>query len=173
MPKVKNSVYPFIPGGSIDKAYVQRYIRDDREINDIREKGYALPKEGGNQKKYWTAVNQPNVNYPESTKLVRVPRGDVKENKAVSADSIELHDKKTGKWSPIRGGSLGGSSGVGTSANPIEIMLGADLDPKAMIGRAKRERMELEGMKRGGRVKSASSRADGIAQRGKTRGKMR
>jgi hypothetical protein len=29
------------------------------------------------------------------------------------------------------------------------------------------------GMKRGGRVKSASSRADGIAQRGKTRGKMR
>ena len=102
-----------------------------------------------------------------------MPRGDVKENKAVSADSIELHDKKTGKWSPIRGGSLGGSSGVGTSANPIEIMLGAELDPKAMIGRAKRERMELEGMKRGGRVKSASSRADGIAQRGKTRGKMR
>jgi hypothetical protein len=28
------------------------------------------------------------------------------------------------------------------------------------------------GMKKGGKVKSASSRADGIAQRGKTRGKM-
>ena len=169
MPKAKNAVYGFSPGDSTDTAYVQRYIRGDQEIKDIREKGYALPKEGGKQKKYWTAVNQPNVDYPEGTKLVRVPRGDVKESKAVSADSIELHDRKTGKWSPIRGGSLGGSSGAGTSVNPIEIMPGAELDPKAMIGRAKRERMELEGMKRGGRVKSASSRADGIAIRGKTR----
>jgi hypothetical protein len=173
MPKAKNAVYGFSPGDSTDTAYVQRYIRGDQEIKDIREKGYALPKEGGKQKKYWTAVNQPNVDYPEGTKLVRVPRGDVKESKAVSADSIELHDRKTGKWSPIRGGSLGGSSGAGTSVNPIEIMPGAELDPKAMIGRAKRERMELEGMKRGGKVSSASSRADGIAQRGKTRGKLR
>ena len=31
---------------------------------------------------------------------------------------------------------------------------------------------ETRGMKKGGAVKSASSRADGIAQRGKTRGKM-
>jgi hypothetical protein len=29
-----------------------------------------------------------------------------------------------------------------------------------------------QGMKKGGKVSSASSRADGIAQRGKTRGKM-
>jgi len=41
-----------------------------------------------------------------------------------------------------------------------------------------RERMskalsELDGMKKGGAVKSASARADGIAQRGKTRGMMR
>ena len=169
MPKAKNSVYPFIPGGSIDKAYVQRYIRDDREINDIREKGYALPKEGGNQKKYWTAVNKPNVNYPDNTKLVRVPRGDVKENKAVSADSIELHDKKTGKWAPIRGNSLGGGSGAGSSMDVKELQLGADLDPKAMVDKAKKERMETENMKQGGKVKSASKRADGIAIRGKTR----
>ena len=32
---------------------------------------------------------------------------------------------------------------------------------------------ETRGMKKGGTVKSASTRADGIAQRGKTRGKMR
>ena len=31
----------------------------------------------------------------------------------------------------------------------------------------------VEGMKKGGKVKSASSRADGCAQRGKTRGKMK
>ena len=40
-----------------------------------------------------------------------------------------------------------------------------------------RERMkaamsELDGMKKGGKVSSASARADGIAQRGKTRGRM-
>ena len=33
-------------------------------------------------------------------------------------------------------------------------------------------RRETRGMKKGGKVSSASSRADGIAQRGKTRGKM-
>lgn len=43
--------------------------------------------------------------------------------------------------------------------------------------KAKREsdsemRRETRGMKKGGVVKSASSRADGIAQRGKTRGRM-
>ncbi len=31
---------------------------------------------------------------------------------------------------------------------------------------------ETRGMKKGGKVKSASSRADGIAQRGKTKGRM-
>ena len=173
MPKAKNQVHPFLPGRSTDTAYVQRYIRGEDEIKDIRKRGYAVPKEGGNQKKYWTAVDHPNTNYSENATLVRAPRGDVKENKAVSADSLEVHDRKTGKWSPIRGSSLGGSSGAGTSVNPIEIMPGAELDPKAMIGRAKRERMELEGMKRGGKVKSASVRADGIAQRGKTRGMMK
>ena len=172
MPRAKNAVYGFSPGDSTDTAYVQRYIRGDDEIKDIREKGYAVPKEGGKQKKYWTAVDRPNTDYPEGTNLVRAPRGDVKENKAVSADSLELHNKRTGKWSPIRGGSLGGNSGAGTSVNPIEIMLGAELDPKAMIDRSKKERMEREGMKRGGKVKSASSRADGIAQRGKTKGRM-
>ena len=32
---------------------------------------------------------------------------------------------------------------------------------------------EMTGMKKGGKVKSASARADGIAQRGKTRGMMK
>jgi hypothetical protein len=37
---------------------------------------------------------------------------------------------------------------------------------------AAEERREARGMKKGGKVKSASSRADGIAQRGKTKGKI-
>ena len=169
MPRAKNAVYGFSPGDSTDTAYVQRYIRGDAEIKDIREKGYAVPKEGGKQKKYWTAVDRPNVDYPEGTNLVRAPRGDVKENKAVSADSLEIHNKKTGKWEPIRGGSLGGGSGGGSSADRRELQLGAELDPKAMMEKAKKERMDAEGMKKGGKVKSASARADGCAIRGKTR----
>lgn len=54
----------------------------------------------------------------------------------------------------------GGSGGVGVS-DTREMQLGADLDPKAM--------MQREGMKKGGKVKSASARADGCAIRGKTR----
>ena len=37
---------------------------------------------------------------------------------------------------------------------------------------AAEERREARGMKKGGKVSSASARADGIAQRGKTRGRM-
>ena len=59
--------------------------------------------------------------------------------------------------------SGGGSGGSGV-ADTREMQLGADLDPKAM--------MKREGYKKGGKVSSASSRADGMAQRGKTRGKM-
>ena len=55
---------------------------------------------------------------------------------------------------------LGGSGGSDTK----EMQLGSELDPKAMMKRS--------GMKKGGAVRSASSRADGIAQRGKTRGRM-
>lgn len=161
MARAKNAVYGFSPGDSTDTAYVQRYIRGDAEIKDIREKGHAAPKEGGKQKKYWTAVDRPNVDYPEGTNLVRAPRGDVKENKAVSADSLELHNRKTGKWEPIRGNTMGGSSGVGGSMDRRELQLGAELDPKAMMRR--------EGYKKGGKVRTASQRADGIAIRGKTR----
>lgn len=62
-----------------------------------------------------------------------------------------------------RKGSGGGSGGSGAS-DTREMQLGADLDPKAM--------MKRKDMKKGGKVSSASKRADGIAQRGKTKGRM-
>ena len=43
---------------------------------------------------------------------------------------------------------------------------------KAAREAAAEERREARGMKKGGKVSSASKRADGIAQRGKTRGRM-
>jgi hypothetical protein len=54
-----------------------------------------------------------------------------------------------------------------------------EVDSEAMIEARKaareaaaEERREARGMKKGGKVSSASARADGIAKRGKTRGKM-
>jgi len=44
---------------------------------------------------------------------------------------------------------------------------------KAAKETAAEERREARGMKKGGKVKSASSRADGCAMRGKTRGMMK
>lgn len=38
--------------------------------------------------------------------------------------------------------------------------------------RKKEEEMKAQGMKKGGKVSSASKRADGCAQRGKTKGRM-
>jgi hypothetical protein len=46
------------------------------------------------------------------------------------------------------------------------------LKKQAAQGPAGTQPVAGQGMKRGGKVSSASSRADGIAQRGKTRGKM-
>ena len=40
------------------------------------------------------------------------------------------------------------------------------------LGKAAVDSLKSKGMKKGGAVRSASSRADGIAQRGKTRGKI-
>jgi hypothetical protein len=46
------------------------------------------------------------------------------------------------------------------------------MDSRATFKKGMRQGLKDEGYKKGGKVSSASSRADGIAQRGKTRGKM-
>ena len=71
----------------------------------------------------------------------------------------KLH--KATPWASSK--TSGGGSG-GAPEDRREAQLGADLDPKSM--------MKREGYKKGGKVSSASSRGDGIAQRGKTKGRM-
>jgi hypothetical protein len=46
------------------------------------------------------------------------------------------------------------------------------MEERAASRRGERAGLKDEGYKKGGKVSSASSRADGIAQRGKTRGKL-
>jgi hypothetical protein len=81
-----------------------------------------------------------------------------RKNTAAYIEDAERRFREVKK--PVRGG--GGSGGSPSDAR--EMQLGAELDPKAM--------MKRESYKKGGAVKSASSRGDGCAQRGKTKGRM-
>jgi hypothetical protein len=67
------------------------------------------------------------------------------------------------------------NSGIVDKENPRfpkSIREGRGYEDAKKLGRAAVGIDDIEGMKKGGAVKSASSRADGVAQRGKTRGKM-
>ena len=81
-------------------------------------------------------------------------------DKSDKGPTKEMREEALKRYEQIKAsrGSGGGSGGV---SDTREMQLGADLDPKAM--------MKREGYKKGGAVKSASARADGIAIRGKTR----
>lgn len=63
------------------------------------------------------------------------------------------------------------NSGSGRSRGEVDVdaMVAAR---KAASEAGATERREARGMKKGGKVSSASKRADGIAQRGKTKGRM-
>lgn len=67
------------------------------------------------------------------------------------------------------------NSGLVDKENPRfskSIREGRGYEDAKKLGRAAVGIDSIDGMKKGGKVSSASSRADGIAQRGKTRGKL-
>jgi hypothetical protein len=81
-----------------------------------------------------------------------------------------------GTLSPVYG-AVTGEGAMGQMLNPAEagkIAAKEQEEKERQSIMATQARMKLAGagMKKGGKVSSASSRADGIAQRGKTRGTM-
>jgi hypothetical protein len=80
-----------------------------------------------------------------------------------AADKAAKEHAETGTW---KDGSPSKTRGQISAESMVE-------GRKAAREAAAEERREARGMKKGGAVKSASSRADGIAQRGKTRGMMK
>ncbi len=85
-------------------------------------------------------------------------------NERVDKSSLAPYELKAQKFDKSMRGGGGGGRGS------RQMQLGADLDPKAMMQRMNED--YDDSYKKGGKVKSASSRADGCAQRGKTRGRM-
>ena len=85
-----------------------------------------------------------------------------------------------GTLSPVYGAATGEGM-MGRMLNPEKAAQIAQEEQARQMAAAEQANVERQaqiaseygtGMKKGGKVKSASSRADGIAQRGKTRGKM-
>jgi len=110
-----------------------------------------------------------------------------REQELNSANSFVIGMQREGAVNKVRkmmgDDSYGTSLGAGAQAAEKAAMKKAgeegknlrEMEPevrKAMREAAGAAFSELDGMKKGGAVKSASSRADGCAMRGKTRGKM-
>jgi hypothetical protein len=81
-----------------------------------------------------------------------------------------------GTLSPVYG-AVTGEGAMGQMLNPAEAAKIAakeqeERESRAMMASQARMKSAGAGMKKGGKVSSASSRADGIAQKGKTRGKV-
>ena len=96
----------------------------------------------------YSARRYSDVDRIEAEKLQSVLKNEAERN--------QREVERKNEWNKSRVG--GGSGGV---SDTREMQAGSDLDPKAM--------MKREGYAKGGKVKSASSRADGCAIRGKTR----
>lgn len=127
-PKVKNSLYPEMPGGKPTGQYAVRNVRGPEELEAIKQSGYMLPKEGGKQQKYFTQTDNMSTesNAFKDNHVLRVPIEKVPANRAVSRKDVERYNLESGNFEPL---------------------------------------------KKGGKVSSASKRADGCAQRGKTKGR--
>ena len=133
-PKVVNSIYPEIPGGTPSGQWAYRNVRSPEEIKAIKESGYMLPKEGKKQK-YFTQGTPRTENAFGGSSVIRVPIDKVPSDTAVSRKDVEIYNRDSGKFEALK---KGGS---------------------------------VKKMASGGKTSSASRRADGIAQRGKTKGR--
>ena len=92
------------------------------------------------------------------------PKEAARARERVDKSSLAPYELKAQKLEKSTRGGGGGRRGS------REMQLGADLDPKAMMRRMNED--YDDSYKKGGKVSSASARADGIAKRGKTKGKM-
>ena len=139
--------------------------------------GYTSTKTGRNftdeeAYKRMKDANKANLRAEETEK-----QRTFKERAEAAKAEADKAEKKAARAAKKEGPKAKSSSTAGKMpgpkmSDPYSMTLGSDLDPKRMM-RDRKSSGEKD-MKKGGQVKSssASSRADGIAARGKTRGKI-
>jgi hypothetical protein len=143
-----------------------RYANDPRLMADAR--GRAMMNKGGKVKKMRDGGNTSRTNELEELGRVDAERGyspDARRN---------LRDEKARVVREIKGKAAGGAIKAVKVAKKLAGKIGRALD-KDKKGMTKAQLKDAGGraMKKGGMVRgSASKRADGIAQKGHTRGRM-
>jgi len=158
----------FDRGGVVDKAYDLLTGKDTRSVmdkparDDMTDPQYR--KEMEQKQALKTTAPEMALVGPARAAQLAYPGG-LKENL---------------KELTKRAAAYGSSSGIGGVQGQIidnvfknELRGAMSKNDYSSFDEDRKKRRKSKEMKSGGKVKSASSRADGIAQRGKTRGKMR
>jgi hypothetical protein len=122
-----------------------------------------------------TVVEKEAIEKPAEKKAPVVEKTEVKTTTGPKKEmyrtlSGKMAEKTPDYGSPLMG--LGETVGRGAKAIGDVFSKYEFMTPAQRIAKENKEKKEARGYKAGGSISKASSRADGIAQRGKTRGKM-
>lgn len=89
------------PGDTLPR-YAQRNVSNAKELDDIIEKGFMLPKEGSKKGKYFTMTDaaMPSSANRQGT-VLRVPSSKMSFDRAVKASDVEVWHNPTEQWVPL------------------------------------------------------------------------
>ena len=151
--KSARSTAPTPDESAAETARLARQAKITDSSKDSEGSGYAVP-----------AI----VGTGAAAALAKAAMGK-REKKDSLTERVKAREGKSQSGSTV--GKMPGSS----LSDPYSMQLGSDLDVKRNVKRGMKRMGEDSGgidFKKGGKVSSASKRADGIAQRGKTRGRF-
>lgn len=151
--KSARSTAPTPDESAAETARLARQAKITDSSKDSEGSGYAVP-----------AV----IGAGAAAALAKAAMGK-REKKDSLTERVKAREGKSQSGSTV--GKMPGSS----LSDPYSMQLGSDLDVKRNVKRGMKRMGEDSGgidFKKGGKVSSASKRADGIAQRGKTRGRF-
>ena len=151
--KSARSTAPTPDESAAETARLARQAKITDSSKDSEGSGYAVP-----------AI----VGAGAAAALAKAAMGK-REKKDSLTERVKAREGKSQSGSTV--GKMPGSS----LSDPYSMQLGSDLDVKRNVKRGMKRMGEDSGgidFKKGGKVSSASKRADGIAQRGKTRGRI-
>ena len=151
--KSARSTAPTPDESAAETASLARQAKITDSSKDSEGSGYAVP-----------AI----VGTGAAAALAKAAMGK-REKKDSLTERVKAREGKSQSGSTV--GKMPGSS----LSDPYSMQLGSDLDVKRNVKRGMKRMGEDSGgidFKKGGKVSSASKRADGIAQRGKTRGRF-
>jgi hypothetical protein len=107
-PAIRNRLYhekigrpEYTPGDTLPK-YAQRNVVNPKELDDIIEKGFMLPKEGSTKGKYFTMTDEVLPSTANRQKpVLRVPSSKMSFDRAVRASDVEIWHNPTEQWMPL------------------------------------------------------------------------